>query len=359
MKLHLFNPSHDEALAAGSPYYYPTKIARQLAVEWALLPGLWAEPGDCILVPDEMSDERMQDSYGPWCEGVRLIRTHEMNARFWQGVESVEPWGWDCLVRRQLQKNGALCHLLPTDERMSRIRELSSRNTTFRVLPEMVRRLNEKGIAAIGESRIVETFEEADRLLQEWTVIMVKSLWSCSGRGVFKVSRKWTDSERGRLTKLLREQGAVEVQPCQEGIFDFALEFSTDADGRTVYSGPSLFRTNPLGGYSGNVIAPVVWLEEYIAGQMGGMPTFDKLVETCIEVLSPVFDRVYTGPFGVDMMMVRTGEDVRLFPCVEINLRRTMGHVALNLIKRKLKEEAIPLELRKLWYFCTNFQIKG
>ena len=33
----------------------------------------------------------------------------------------------------------------------------------------------------------------------------------------------------------------------------------------------------------------------------------------------------YVGPFGIDMMATKEG----LHPCVEINLRRTMGHVAL------------------------------
>ena len=36
------------------------------------------------------------------------------------------------------------------------------------------------------------------------------------------------------------------------------------------------------------------------------------------------------GPFGIDMMIVK-GEKYGLHPCVEINLRRTMGHVALSL----------------------------
>ena len=144
------------------------------------------------------------------------------------------------------------------------------------------------------------------------------------------------------------------MQRFYEGLFDFALEFSTDSDGHTVYEGPSLFRTNPLGGYSGNVIISVEQLENHIAGQLGGMVRFRQMVDTCIEVLTPVFRGRYVGPFGVDMMLVRTDEGTRLFPCVEVNVRRTMGHVALNLIKRTLKAEALPPELRNLWYFCTN-----
>jgi hypothetical protein len=41
----------------------------------------------------------------------------------------------------------------------------------------------------------------------------------------------------------------------------------------------------------------------------------------------------YTGPFGIDMMIVARPDrqGLLLHPCVEINVRRTMGHVALSL----------------------------
>jgi hypothetical protein len=39
----------------------------------------------------------------------------------------------------------------------------------------------------------------------------------------------------------------------------------------------------------------------------------------------------YVGPFGVDMMALPDG---KVHPCVELNLRKTMGHVALNISKK-------------------------
>ena len=41
----------------------------------------------------------------------------------------------------------------------------------------------------------------------------------------------------------------------------------------------------------------------------------------------------YAGPLGIDMMVVSRHDQqgFLLHPCVEINLRRTMGHVALAL----------------------------
>jgi hypothetical protein len=40
----------------------------------------------------------------------------------------------------------------------------------------------------------------------------------------------------------------------------------------------------------------------------------------------------YEGPFGIDMMIVASNDGCLLHPCIEINLRRTMGHVALSLM---------------------------
>ena len=56
------------------------------------------------------------------------------------------------------------------------------------------------------------------------------------------------------------------------------------------------------------------------------------------EIIANIDVANYQGPFGVDMMLVRANSPLStlhspllLHPCVEINLRRTMGHVALAL----------------------------
>ena len=60
------------------------------------------------------------------------------------------------------------------------------------------------------------------------------------------------------------------------------------------------------------------------------------LAVSTVEFLTSV---LYYGALGVDMMIVANGSrgDVgfKLHPLVEINLRRTMGHVALSLSNKK------------------------
>lgn len=49
--VHIFNPSHDEALAANTPYYTPAKAAAVLEYDLAALPAWWACQDDIVLVP--------------------------------------------------------------------------------------------------------------------------------------------------------------------------------------------------------------------------------------------------------------------------------------------------------------------
>lgn len=63
------------------------------------------------------------------------------------------------------------------------------------------------------------------------------------------------------------------------------------------------------------------------------MDLINSVQQNLIRLTGTLFKGRYKGPFGVDMMIVACGDQngFLLHPCVEINLRRTMGHVALAL----------------------------
>ncbi len=50
--------------------------------------------------------------------------------------------------------------------------------------------------------------------------------------------------------------------------------------------------------------------------------------------LTSLLDSRYCGYMGVDMMVVRRGDGFALVPCVELNLRMTMGVVAMKVAER-------------------------
>lgn len=344
--LHLFNPSHDEALAAASPYYYPSKIARRLSADWAMLPMLWAEEGDVVYCTDDKKDVSQSEEETMRSRGIRMVRRREMMPKFWEGITRIEPWGWDALVCHQLTKMGAPARLLPSAERLEQIRMLSARHTTTEVLPRLIDGLRAQGVSVTGKSYIARDEEEVMRFVSKYDRVVVKSLWSCSGRGIFTIDDCPTPSDEGRINKLLRTQGAVEVEPCYEGVMDMALEFDAHASGGVTYKGLSLFLTSPGGGYKANVVAKQEVLQSRLFQSCPVLePPFQTLSRECEKVLSEVIGGRYEGPLGIDMMVVKGDEGkLLLHPCIEVNVRRTMGYVACTMGERGIEQwpEAYP-----------------
>ena len=322
--LHVFNPWHDEALASFDAYYYPTVPARQLARAWGALPALWAEVGDVVWLTDEAAP---LPPFAP--DGLRWVRGKRWPRGLWQEVERVEPWGWDPLLRQRLLKLGAPAACLPSDGHLQALRQWSSRATGVLVL-QALRRVCP---GSVGEARVCTTLQQVLAQVQEHGRVMVKSLWSCSGRGVFAVHGQFTPGDAGRIGRLLREHGGVEVEPYYEPVLNFALEFCADAAGHVFYEGLSLFGTNAQGAYMGNRFAPPAVMMQQLADAGGpDAAALEVLAARCCQVLAATYAG-YRGPLGIDMMLVRPAAPSSaplLHPCIEVNLRRTMGHVALH-----------------------------
>ena len=68
-----------------------------------------------------------------------------------------------------------------------------------------------------------------------------------------------------------------------------------------------------------------------------------ETIDELIVILQPYMKGVYCGPFGIDMMLL---PERILHPCVELNLRRTMGHVALAITP----EKSAPQRLMRIDY---------
>lgn len=328
-KLHIFNPSHDEALAAGSPYYYPARAARTLARDLATLPVLWAAPGDLVLLPDDLclpSEEPLL----PAAESIVFVHENGLSPTLWKTVDAIAPWGWDALLRHRLAASGAPAHLLPTDKALQELRHLSSRHTTTQLLPLLRQAVPD----TVGESFWCTSAQEVWFHVKRHGEAMLKAPWSSSGRGVFRLSAgdatDTTGSRHRRVLRLLHEQGAVEVEPLYHRLADFATEFRIEPDGQAIYEGLSLFATTATGAYAGNIVADETELLALIPADI--RPVLEAVRQALTEFLPNILNGSYTGKLGVDMMLVHDNcGALRLHPCVEVNLRHTMGAAAISL----------------------------
>ena len=71
------------------------------------------------------------------------------------------------------------------------------------------------------------------------------------------------------------------------------------------------------------------------------------MLNLSLQVLRKEFVGSYLGPLGVDMMIVKSGEGVAIHPCVEVNVRRTMGMMALDL--SSLVSESVAADFRLVY----------
>ncbi|MDE6787038.1 MAG: hypothetical protein K2J46_08375, partial [Muribaculaceae bacterium] len=118
MKLLYFNPETEYALASGASFYTPPARVEKLKHENELLPELWANDEDMILV-DEADGLKSVNRLVTWGD-LREIFAKDSNLIF-------EPWGWNPALVRKLKDYGVPEQRLPKEVVVRRIRELAHR----------------------------------------------------------------------------------------------------------------------------------------------------------------------------------------------------------------------------------------
>lgn len=318
MTLHIFNPDHDMALASDLSNFTAPHAGRQLRSDLGWLPALWAAEGDAVLVDDAARAERQWLRASARVSGQRRVWFVERRMLASLIMERIEPWGWNKALTAQLRRWGIGDDLLPSESALAGIRRLSHRRTSALLLPML------RSEGTCGEASECATVEQVEQLLAQHGRLVLKTPWSSSGRGVRFVTALGTH-ELGWLRNVLRQQGSVMAEPLYDKVKDFGMEFVAAADGSVTYCGLSLF-TTANGAYTGNLLAT-----EHVKRQLlGRYVPLELLGRVRRDIECHLRLDGYAGPLGIDMMMVRNdARCVLLHPCVEINLRRTMGHAAL------------------------------
>ena len=336
MKLHIFNPEHDLALASNLRQFTAPHAGRQLRSDLSFIPALWADEGDLVLVDDiDNARDKVRHLGGDLVDKVEFITkvqlAHFIKTEF---LDSVHPWGWDLSLKGELEHIGIPEIALPCDAILNKVRALSSRQWAAEHLQSGV--------------RFVQSVAEVKSLVREWGKAVIKAPWSSSGRGVrfvsadeFREGSGYPSFERW-VGNIIYRQGGVTVEPYYNKVMDFGMEFEM-VDGKVLYRGLSLFDTIK-NAYSGNVLCP----EDKKVEMMARYVSPERLLQIrqhVIDVMEPALKGIYSGPFGVDMMIYAkeqnlpasdgassdVQDDFGVNECIEVNLRRTMGHVAIDL----------------------------
>lgn len=299
--MNLFYPSHDIALGNGVKHFNPPYAALRLQEDLAALSQIW---------------QRRDDSMHPI------------------------PWGWDYDTRSYLNKEFKIKQKeLPTDEELETLRQLSSRKTTIDIISKLHSYSEEFRHVSLP------VYIDKEEILIDYLAnnenFVLKTPWSSSGRGlsISKVISKETMLKHGVAT--IRKMGGIITERWYEKIQDFAMLFYVGRND-VEFVGYSLFDNDEQGTYRSGKLMSNDMIE-------ASLPATCEIAKTALtdilrEIFAPVMNKPWeVGYIGVDMMIVEGTEesqpDFFVHPCVEMNLRCTMGVVARRLFDSNYNED--------------------
>lgn len=357
MTLHLFNPEHDLALAANLSNFTSPHAGRQLRADLGYLPAIWAAKDDYVLVDNveeaKTAYAKLVGSLMPEASVPNFVEKHQLSRL---DISRVEPWGWDLALRNSLLRYGVAPELCPSEEEIAVIRDLSHRKTAIELLGELVDSGKGKvdGDGVIAQPKVISQLSALRSAFGNVNCqLVLKSPWSSSGRGVRFVDSALSDQQVRWAQNVIYRQGSVIVEPYYNKVKDFAMEFESDGCGNVTCLGLSLFHTSN-GTYTGNILALEQEKRKMISLYIP-IDSLDDIQQKICMILGRVFDGKYQGPFGVDMMIIQSPSVEKdspylLHPCVEINLRRTMGLVAIELSKVCPSGQVMNIEYKNQHY---------
>ena len=194
---------------------------------------------------------------------------------------AASPWGWNAQIACFLTANCPRLRGIPSAERIDRLRELAHRRTTIDFLKAYE-------VQDISLPLELDDYDTAVEFYHKHPNIFLKAPWSSSGRGVMR-----TDDLK-----------PMHVEPWMGGVI-----------------GRSVFEASGRGKYHGNIEADQLALWNII-----GVLT-PEVIDRQRHALQTVIGTDYDGPIGIDMLVTGAGT---LHPCVELNLRHTMGSILIR-----------------------------
>ena len=319
-KLYLFNPENDMALASGSPYYMAPSSAKKMANDLAVLPAWYADAGSEILVTDSRQVEWLRN-------GCRMPLSVKGVLSVSDEHEEIVPWGWSPALKYRLGVG------VKREIDVDTLRLLSSRMTAVNLLPKL------RVEGTVGESFWLSSLEDVSAFSIKHDRVLLKAPWSGSGKGIQPLCGLPDDNLKGWIRRIIATQGGVVAEPFYTKVKDFAMEFKVE--GKDVaFVGYSLFETDVRGIYKENFLASDVVIEDILSEYVSRNLLY-AVRENFLRELTDILGGNYQGYLGVDMMIVRCGEELLIHPCIEVNLRMNMGVVSRLLFDRFMFPKAI------------------
>jgi hypothetical protein len=329
--LFYFNPTVEMAVANGSPSYQPPLILQTFEREIAPIMQFMATADDIIVY--ENSHRMISPDFTSLLGQTPRFMTFAELCNNTDALNQLAPWGWSPAVYHrfkpiwqrfssdfQLSKNGSWNPFHAT---------LLNRNTSANILQDILNNAEISGLIHNDSTPVYcTTLEQIEKIFKMRGQIVLKAPLSSSGRGL-QVLRKnmLNNSNRAWISSVLHHQGGIMVEPLFDKVVDVSFHFHIQQS-VAEYLGSVYFKTNSNGGFQGcylNVPA------EHNASVQTMMQTISNTISHLSNSIEKTFGTHYNGFIGVDAMLIMHNNTLLLHPCLEINMRTTMGLITLKM----------------------------
>ena len=338
--IHYFNPGHETAVLNASKHYYPPAHVAKMQADLAFLPAGYASEGDGVFMETPLPDDFICS-----CELLKLSVKPLTPADFAvnRGIlqdSAIDLWGispQSVHFFEKLSKEGNFSFTIPPWK--EEFRFLGSRFASQKILAGLLNCIT--GLEQEILPCFVPDIEMIERqAAQSHKLLLIKSPYSSSGRGlVWLPPGRLAQSERQILNGMLKKQKQVSIEKVLDKCLDFSMQFEITQQGEVQFLGYSIFQTNAKGAYEKSLLDNQEHLEKQITHWIAPNLLW-QVRKVLTEKIQEMYAPYYSGAVGVDMLIYSSNNSYRLHPCVEINMRKSMGYLAIRLTEKYLHPDS-------------------
>ena len=325
--VHWFNPAAESH--AMSPRYQADKGVAALETDLEMLITAWCRKDDVALLRQPPSREHLAELKRAGFDLPEFATVEELRGRKLGGLR---PWAWSPDASRYLKPLAGEVSTGVPWQWQELPREWFSKEVGVRL--EELLGLPERG--SICRS-VEEALGVTGSLLANGQVL-AKAAFSYAGRGHKRINRESPpETTRNWFANVIAGHGCVIVEPWLDRVADFSALYEMDAASRVELVGLTLMENDAAGRFLGTRVSPkwASMLQPEVAAflhrEANVMTWYQEKIPAAVQGLLSG----YVGPLGIDAMVYRHADgSLTLKHVVELNVRMTMGRVALELLRK-------------------------
>jgi len=328
--LYIFNPEHDLALANNDPNFNPPLSALQLASDLEHAALWYSQPESnvfCRTYCDTGWLKKMKELF-PRLSNIDFVQTIHPEL-----TSEIHPWGWDKAILKYISthleseftETNNVSVLLPGLNQLDKIRWLSHRKTAINANRFLLYNIKEPDFCS-NPAVIISSANEVLDFTNLHSNVVFKAPWSGSGKGLCWIKKQLSKSQLEWCSKIIDKQGCIIGEKAYHVVQNFAMLF-TCSHTDTSFAGYSLFETEK-GTYRSNLLQSDKHIYNLLTQKWINSEVLEAVQQHLKQFIETEISPFYSGILGVDMFVYEENNRIKLHPCVEINLRMTMGAVA-------------------------------